>query len=244
MIFVCAHGDLFAEGVTDGCSTRSSPSWRSPAAHLPGADEAAGADAGLLLHAAHRRSRLMHEPLVERLRHRSPREARAWRSTTSTAGPSRTSGSASPRGPAPRRRAHPGPARHAGGRPLGLGRAAARADRLQRSRWLRVTRPCMTTARRCKTAEMLHRRAVGRAELRSAGLDWIVAGGESGPGARPMHPDWARCDPRPMRRRRRAVPLQAMGRVGNGEAKAERTPGQFAIATLGPAATSCRRWCR
>lgn len=23
-------------------------------------------------------------------------------------------------------------------------------------------------------------------------LDWIVAGGESGPGARPMHPDWAR----------------------------------------------------
>lgn len=25
-----------------------------------------------------------------------------------------------------------------------------------------------------------------------SGLDWIVAGGESGPGARPMHPDWAR----------------------------------------------------
>jgi protein gp37 len=24
------------------------------------------------------------------------------------------------------------------------------------------------------------------------GLDWIVCGGESGPGARPMHPDWAR----------------------------------------------------
>jgi protein gp37 len=23
-------------------------------------------------------------------------------------------------------------------------------------------------------------------------LDWIVVGGESGPGARPMHPDWAR----------------------------------------------------
>ena len=23
-------------------------------------------------------------------------------------------------------------------------------------------------------------------------LDWIIAGGESGPGARPMHPDWAR----------------------------------------------------
>src|SRR5690606_34038611 len=24
------------------------------------------------------------------------------------------------------------------------------------------------------------------------GLDWVVCGGESGPGARPMHPDWAR----------------------------------------------------
>jgi protein gp37 len=24
------------------------------------------------------------------------------------------------------------------------------------------------------------------------GLDWIIVGGESGPGARPMHPDWAR----------------------------------------------------
>jgi len=24
------------------------------------------------------------------------------------------------------------------------------------------------------------------------GVDWIVAGGESGPGTRPMHPDWAR----------------------------------------------------
>ncbi|MGV3511866.1 MAG: phage Gp37/Gp68 family protein [Novosphingobium sp.] len=25
-----------------------------------------------------------------------------------------------------------------------------------------------------------------------SGIDWIIAGGESGPGARPMHPDWAR----------------------------------------------------
>lgn len=25
-----------------------------------------------------------------------------------------------------------------------------------------------------------------------SGLDWVIAGGESGPGARPMHPDWAR----------------------------------------------------
>jgi len=25
-----------------------------------------------------------------------------------------------------------------------------------------------------------------------AGLDWVIVGGESGPGARPTHPDWAR----------------------------------------------------
>lgn len=28
---------------------------------------------------------------------------------------------------------------------------------------------------------------------RGTALDWIIVGGESGPGARPMHPDWARC---------------------------------------------------
>ena len=27
---------------------------------------------------------------------------------------------------------------------------------------------------------------------RKIGLDWVICGGESGPGARPMHPDWAR----------------------------------------------------
>jgi len=27
---------------------------------------------------------------------------------------------------------------------------------------------------------------------RYSGLDWVIVGGESGPGARPMHPDWAR----------------------------------------------------
>jgi protein gp37 len=25
-----------------------------------------------------------------------------------------------------------------------------------------------------------------------SGIDWVIVGGESGPGARPMHPDWAR----------------------------------------------------
>ncbi|MFN2636840.1 MAG: DUF5131 family protein [Gemmatimonadaceae bacterium] len=29
-------------------------------------------------------------------------------------------------------------------------------------------------------------------DLACRGLDWVIAGGESGPGARPMHPDWAR----------------------------------------------------
>jgi len=29
-------------------------------------------------------------------------------------------------------------------------------------------------------------------EPREDGLDWIISGGESGPGARPMHPDWVR----------------------------------------------------
>ncbi|WP_027367388.1 phage Gp37/Gp68 family protein [Desulfocurvibacter africanus] len=36
-------------------------------------------------------------------------------------------------------------------------------------------------------------RAHARRECDCAfGLDWVVCGGESGPGARPMHPDWAR----------------------------------------------------
>ena len=32
----------------------------------------------------------------------------------------------------------------------------------------------------------------GRGTKSITGLDWVIAGGESGPGARPMHPDWAR----------------------------------------------------
>lgn len=31
-----------------------------------------------------------------------------------------------------------------------------------------------------------------RCERQQPHIDWVVAGGESGPGARPMHPDWAR----------------------------------------------------
>lgn len=32
----------------------------------------------------------------------------------------------------------------------------------------------------------------GTCAVTERGLDWVVCGGESGPGARPMHPDWAR----------------------------------------------------
>jgi protein gp37 len=31
---------------------------------------------------------------------------------------------------------------------------------------------------------------IGRLDL--SGIDWVIVGGESGPGARPMHPDWVR----------------------------------------------------
>lgn len=32
----------------------------------------------------------------------------------------------------------------------------------------------------------------GRWDTRSTDIHWVICGGESGPGARPMHPDWAR----------------------------------------------------
>ena len=30
------------------------------------------------------------------------------------------------------------------------------------------------------------------------GIDWVIVGGESGPGARPMEADWVRSIPRPL----------------------------------------------
>jgi protein gp37 len=38
----------------------------------------------------------------------------------------------------------------------------------------------------------LHDCKMGRGSGDKSGLDWVICGGESGPGARPMHPDWAR----------------------------------------------------
>jgi protein gp37 len=29
-------------------------------------------------------------------------------------------------------------------------------------------------------------------QMKHGGIHWVIGGGESGPGARPMHPDWAR----------------------------------------------------
>lgn len=50
-------------------------------------------------------------------------------------------------------------------------------------------------AERYRTGERYDRSsAKGRADVdgADASIDWVVAGGESGPNARPMHPDWAR----------------------------------------------------
>ena len=33
---------------------------------------------------------------------------------------------------------------------------------------------------------------IGGNDIPSKGLDWVICGGETGPGSRPMHPDWAR----------------------------------------------------
>ena len=55
-------------------------------------------------------------------------------------------------------------------------------------------------------------------ELDLRGIDWVIVGGESGPGARPMDPSWVDRHPRPVPARRRAVLLQAVGRNEKEEA--------------------------
>jgi protein gp37 len=45
------------------------------------------------------------------------------------------------------------------------------------------------------------------------GINWVVCGGESGPNARPMHPDWATLSARPVPGCRRPVLLQTVGRM-------------------------------
>jgi protein gp37 len=47
-------------------------------------------------------------------------------------------------------------------------------------------------------------------------VDWVVAGGESGPGARPMHPGWARSLRDQCAAAGGALPVQAMGKLAPG----------------------------
>jgi hypothetical protein len=78
------------------------------------------------------------------------------------------------RTPAGSRRADSAAAADAGGGPVHLGGAAVGADRGRRFNSL---------------GEDI---TPGLAPGSNAKLDWVIVGGESGPKARPMHPDWAR----------------------------------------------------
>jgi protein gp37 len=51
-------------------------------------------------------------------------------------------------------------------------------------------------------------------------IDWAIAGGESGPAARPLAPDWARSIRRSVQRRRRGVSFQTMGWCEQGQSGA------------------------
>lgn len=75
---------------------------------------------------------------------------------------------------------------------------------------------------------------LGRINLRrewghGPGIDWIIVGGESGPGARPMHPDWARA----LRDQRSVVGaaflFKQWGEWGPAPWKIERQPDEFSL---------------
>ena len=51
-----------------------------------------------------------------------------------------------------------------------------------------IRRVCPT----CGTVDIVGEVGEVDEEERGGGLHWVIVGGESGPGARPMHPDWAR----------------------------------------------------
>ncbi|WP_249320566.1 DUF5131 family protein [Delftia acidovorans] len=50
---------------------------------------------------------------------------------------------------------------------------------------------------------------MSRRQIRRA-LDWVIVGSESGPSARPMHPDWAPRPARPAQRCRHALSVQTV----------------------------------
>ena len=61
---------------------------------------------------------------------------------------------------------------------------------VENQRWTSRIAPLRSTSAAIKflSCEPL----LGPLELDLDGIDWVIAGGESGPGARPMHPDWVR----------------------------------------------------
>ena len=67
---------------------------------------------------------------------------------------------------------------------------------------------------------------LGKYRLKSI-VGQVIAGGESGPGARPSHPDWLSQPSRSVRDRWRAVPIQAMGRVASLRSARGRADPQF-----------------
>ena len=81
----------------------------------------------------------------------------------------------------------PGAAGYAGGGPLGAEPLLGPVDL---TGWIHPLPGCDcghgTVTGRCRPG------CLDPDDPASVSLDWVVAGGESGPGARPMHPDWAR----------------------------------------------------
>lgn len=65
-------------------------------------------------------------------------------------------------------------------------------------------------------------------------LDWIIAGGESGPGARPMHPEWARFLRDQCAAAGVAFHFKQWGEWGLALPKPSETPGNYAMATAPP----------
>lgn len=47
-------------------------------------------------------------------------------------------------------------------------------------------------AERYRSGERYSESPAGEEDLKGQPLDWVICGGETGPGARPMHPDWPR----------------------------------------------------
>lgn len=60
------------------------------------------------------------------------------------------------------------------------------------SRYLGVVSGCQIHCPRTKNTCRLHSSECWEAHNNRPGLNWVICGGETGPGARPVHPDWVR----------------------------------------------------